>query len=107
MSLINVTNVGVLNNPAKFDTPFQFDIAFECLAEIDEDIEWKLVYVGSAESDEHDQARAPRAHRTRARHGGGGSSTSRSSAGGGTASCLSSKPPLAPAPRTERRPSRA
>lgn len=55
MSVINVTNVGVLDNPCKFDNPFQFDISFECLAEINEDIEWKLVYVGSAESDDHDQ----------------------------------------------------
>ena len=33
----------------------QFEISFECLAPLNEDIEWKLIYVGSAESDHHDQ----------------------------------------------------
>ena len=33
----------------------QFEVTFEILTELTEDIEWKLVYVGSAESDEHDQ----------------------------------------------------
>jgi len=56
MSIVNVTNVSVLNNPTKFDNPFQFDICFECLAPITDDIEWKLIYVGSAESDKYDQA---------------------------------------------------
>jgi len=55
MACVQVTNVGVLDNPARFDNPFQFEVSFECLAPIAEDIEWKLIYVGSAESDEHDQ----------------------------------------------------
>lgn len=33
MSLVNVLNVDVLNNPAKFTDPFQFEITFECLAD--------------------------------------------------------------------------
>lgn len=32
MSLINVTNVEILDNPTKFTNPFQFEITFECLA---------------------------------------------------------------------------
>jgi len=35
--------------------PLQFEVSFECIAPIAEDIEWKLIYVGSAESDDHDQ----------------------------------------------------
>lgn len=31
MSLINVTDVQVLDNPTKFTNPFQFEITFECL----------------------------------------------------------------------------
>jgi hypothetical protein len=31
MTLINVTNVQVLDNPTKFTNPFQFEITFECL----------------------------------------------------------------------------
>ncbi len=30
MSLVNVENVEVLDNPAKFNTPFNFLITFEC-----------------------------------------------------------------------------
>jgi len=55
MACVNITNVAVLDNPALFENPFQFEIAFECIAPLDDDIEWKLVYVGSAESDQHDQ----------------------------------------------------
>ncbi len=55
MSAINVTNVVVLDNPAPFTNPFQFEITFECLKELAEDLEWKMVYVGSAESESYDQ----------------------------------------------------
>ncbi|XP_066921644.1 histone chaperone asf1b-like [Clytia hemisphaerica] len=53
-SRVRVTNVVVLNNPCKFFDPFQFQITFECL-EISDDLEWKLIYVGSAENNEYDQ----------------------------------------------------
>mmetsp|Transcript_36629 Transcript_36629/g.95926 ORF Transcript_36629/g.95926 Transcript_36629/m.95926 type:complete len:238 (-) Transcript_36629:136-849(-) len=55
MALVAVTNVDVLNNPAPFTADFAFEITFECIAELREDIEWKIIYVGSAESEEHDQ----------------------------------------------------
>jgi len=55
MACVNITNVVVLDNPTTFLNPFQFEIQFECIAPLDDDIEWKLVYVGSAESDQHDQ----------------------------------------------------
>lgn len=31
MSAVNITNVAVLDNPAPFLTPFQFEISYECL----------------------------------------------------------------------------
>lgn len=31
MSAVNITNVTVLDNPASFLTPFQFEIAYECV----------------------------------------------------------------------------
>ena len=31
MSAVNITNVTVLDNPASFLTPFQFEISYECL----------------------------------------------------------------------------
>lgn len=55
MACVQVTNVTVLDNPAPFGNPFQFEVSFECLAPIPDDIEWRLIYVGAAESDQHDQ----------------------------------------------------
>lgn len=55
MSVVNVTNVTVLDNPAPFTNPFQFEITFECLADLPSDLEWKIIYVGSAESEAYDQ----------------------------------------------------
>eukprot|EP00850_Spirogloea_muscicola_P015626 SM000121S26023 [mRNA] locus=s121:320189:321420:- [translate_table: standard] len=55
MSAINVTNVAVLDNPAGFQREFQFEISYECLRDLKEDLEWKLIYVGSAESESYDQ----------------------------------------------------
>ncbi|KAJ0039112.1 hypothetical protein Pint_22185 [Pistacia integerrima] len=31
MSAVNITNVTVLDNPAAFLNPFQFEISYECL----------------------------------------------------------------------------
>ena len=31
MSAVNITNVAVLDNPATFLNPFQFEISYECL----------------------------------------------------------------------------
>ena len=83
MALVNITNVEILDNPAPFSNPFQFEITFECVGELQGglllfslyslsfcvppvltfcflfleyvDLEWKVVYVGSAESEEYDQ----------------------------------------------------
>jgi len=55
MSVVSLLGVNVLNNPAKFGDPYQFEITFECLEPLQKDLEWKLTYVGSATSDEHDQ----------------------------------------------------
>lgn len=55
MALVNVTNVVVLDNPSNFLNPFQFEITFECLQELEEDLEWKVTYVGSATDYQKDQ----------------------------------------------------
>mmetsp|Transcript_10414 Transcript_10414/g.33288 ORF Transcript_10414/g.33288 Transcript_10414/m.33288 type:complete len:317 (-) Transcript_10414:159-1109(-) len=55
MASVNVTNISVLNNPGSFTDGFQFEITFECRKELTADLEWKLTYVGSAESEECDQ----------------------------------------------------
>ena len=82
MSVINITDIIILNNPGRFDDPYTFKITFECMSELSDgrqyirslcaftscslerhrtrifpsvDIEWKLIYVGSAENESYDQ----------------------------------------------------
>ncbi|KAM3531264.1 hypothetical protein NHJ13051_000832 [Beauveria bassiana] len=55
MSVVSLLGVKVVNNPAKFTDKYEFEITFECLEQLDKDLEWKLTYVGSAQSDQYDQ----------------------------------------------------
>ncbi|KAL3830836.1 hypothetical protein ACJIZ3_019638 [Penstemon smallii] len=55
MSAVNVKDVTVLCNPAPFVDPFKFEISYECLDPLKDDLEWKLTYVGSAEDETYDQ----------------------------------------------------
>lgn len=55
MSIVSLLGIEVLNNPAKFTDPYEFEITFECLEALKEDLEWKLTYVGSSKSLDHDQ----------------------------------------------------
>lgn len=55
MSSINVLNIVVLNPQAKFTDDFKFEIVFECLAELKKEIEWKVIYIGSADDPKYDQ----------------------------------------------------
>lgn len=48
-------NSVVLGSPAPSYKPFQFEITFECIEDLAEDLEWKIIYVGSAESEEYNQ----------------------------------------------------
>ncbi|KAI1198949.1 ASF1 like histone chaperone-domain-containing protein [Nemania serpens] len=55
MSLVSLLGVNILNNPAKFTDNYELEITFECLEQLEKDLEWKLTYVGSATSDQYDQ----------------------------------------------------
>jgi histone chaperone ASF1 len=55
MAFVNITNVIVDNNPAPFLTQFKFHITFECLKEMPDTLEWRLIYIGSAKDESHDQ----------------------------------------------------
>ncbi|PLB36111.1 nucleosome assembly factor ASF1 [Aspergillus candidus] len=55
MSVVSLLGVKIVNNPATFLDPYQFEITFECLEQLQKDLEWKLTYVGSATSSEYDQ----------------------------------------------------
>ncbi|EIW70843.1 hypothetical protein TREMEDRAFT_68242 [Tremella mesenterica DSM 1558] len=52
---VNIREISLLNNPARFDEQYNFRIKFEAIAPLAEDLEWRLIYVGSAKSEEYDQ----------------------------------------------------
>uniref|UniRef100_A0A0N5AQ04 Histone chaperone asf1 n=1 Tax=Syphacia muris TaxID=451379 RepID=A0A0N5AQ04_9BILA len=54
-SRVNVCSVNVLDNPAKFTDPFKLEVTFEVFEPLAEDLDWELLYVGSAESEKYDQ----------------------------------------------------
>ena len=41
MSVVNVTNIAVLDNPSVFTNPLQFEVTFECLRPLPEG---KIIY---------------------------------------------------------------
>ncbi|KAH8741788.1 hypothetical protein FG386_001362 [Cryptosporidium ryanae] len=55
MSLVNVTSVKVFKNPTHITDPLEFEISFECLQNLEEDLEWKIVYISCADSKDMDQ----------------------------------------------------
>uniref|UniRef100_A0A7S0ZH16 Anti-silencing function protein 1 n=1 Tax=Timspurckia oligopyrenoides TaxID=708627 RepID=A0A7S0ZH16_9RHOD len=55
MAAVDIFNVNVLDNPALFMHPLSFEITYEVREPLIEDIEWKVVYVGSAEDESYDQ----------------------------------------------------
>lgn len=36
MSIVNITDVTILNNPGRFNDPYTFKITFECISELSE-----------------------------------------------------------------------
>ena len=50
-----VTSVTVKNNPAAFGDDIELEVQYECLTALKDDLEWNVIYVGSAEAEEHDQ----------------------------------------------------
>ncbi|TGZ83783.1 histone deposition protein Asf1 [Ascodesmis nigricans] len=55
MSVVSLLDVKILNNPTRFTDKYRLEITFECLESLQKDLEWKLTYVGSATSSDHDQ----------------------------------------------------
>lgn len=55
MAAISLTSVSPPEGTCPFEAPFAFGIEYECLYALKEDLEWKMIYVGSAESDVNDQ----------------------------------------------------
>ena len=55
MSKIRVTDISMAEGPQPFRAPFLMRITFESCERLPEPLEWRVIYVGSAESAEHDQ----------------------------------------------------
>ncbi|KAI7829177.1 ASF1 like histone chaperone-domain-containing protein [Kickxella alabastrina] len=55
MSVVQITNVNILEPESHFLAPYKFEITFECLSPLEDDLEFKLVYVGSADNTTLDQ----------------------------------------------------
>lgn len=55
MSVVNLTNVVVHNNPCPFSAEFQFEIDFEVLGGMEDEIEWKLTWISSVDDNGFDQ----------------------------------------------------
>ena len=55
MSSVNVINIVSKNPVDKFFSALKFEIVFECLTELKNDIEWKLIYIGKADDTSFDQ----------------------------------------------------
>ena len=55
MAKLQVSNVKFVENPCCFDSPFQFEVTLECIAELHGELKWKMTYVGSSASEYFDQ----------------------------------------------------
>ena len=55
MASINILNILPKNNIASFNEPYIFEIVFEILTQLKNDIEWQMIYIGSAEDKKYDQ----------------------------------------------------
>mmetsp|Transcript_12605 Transcript_12605/g.27241 ORF Transcript_12605/g.27241 Transcript_12605/m.27241 type:complete len:200 (-) Transcript_12605:927-1526(-) len=55
MAAVNVTRVCPHSDLVPFNTTFSFEIEYECVYQLQDDLEWKMIYVGSAESEKYDQ----------------------------------------------------
>ncbi|KAJ1718327.1 Histone chaperone asf1, partial [Coemansia biformis] len=55
MSLARILNVKVVEPQAPFLAPYKFEITFECISALEDDLEFKLIYVGSANTKTLDQ----------------------------------------------------
>ena len=55
MASINILNIIPKNITSKFTDPFSFEVIFEVLSELKKEMEWKMIYIGSAEDKKYDQ----------------------------------------------------
>ncbi|KAJ3509618.1 hypothetical protein NLJ89_g5127 [Agrocybe chaxingu] len=52
---VTIRNVEFMNNPARFSDVYRFRVTFECIAPLDDDLEWKLIFVSCPGDEALDQ----------------------------------------------------
>jgi histone chaperone ASF1 len=55
MSLVKINKVNILNNPAKFTDDLELEVTFDVVENLEDDLEWKLIYVASGTNEAYDQ----------------------------------------------------
>lgn len=55
MSLVTIKEIKITSVDSRIDDPLEFKITFHCLKNFEDSLEWKVVYVGSPESESFDQ----------------------------------------------------
>ena len=55
MAKVTISEVEPLQPECLFTDPFKFKIRFNCIEDLQDDLDWKIIYVGSANSNQHDQ----------------------------------------------------
>ncbi|KAJ2366839.1 Histone chaperone asf1, partial [Coemansia sp. RSA 2610] len=55
MSLVKILNVNIIDPTAAFLAPYKLEITFECIEQLKDDLEFKLIYVCSGKSSTLDQ----------------------------------------------------
>ncbi|CAD8070979.1 unnamed protein product [Paramecium primaurelia] len=55
MSLVNITNIVIDDKPQPFQSPINIDIYFDVIVDIEDEIEWMLLFIGSPKDETHDQ----------------------------------------------------
>eukprot|EP00996_Jenningsia_fusiforme_P001822 NODE_2681_length_1143_cov_21.534735_g2459_i0.p1 GENE.NODE_2681_length_1143_cov_21.534735_g2459_i0~~NODE_2681_length_1143_cov_21.534735_g2459_i0.p1 ORF type:complete len:155 (-),score=26.51 NODE_2681_length_1143_cov_21.534735_g2459_i0:490-954(-) len=55
MAKVHVSNVRLLQNPAPYSDEFNFYVSFDAMEDLSEELNWKLVFVGSSDTEKNDQ----------------------------------------------------
>ncbi|KAF4611604.1 hypothetical protein D9613_003913 [Agrocybe pediades] len=52
---VTIRNVEFINNPARFSDVYRFRVTFECIAPLEDDLEWRLIFVSCPGDEALDQ----------------------------------------------------
>ncbi|KAF5329736.1 hypothetical protein D9619_008980 [Psilocybe cf. subviscida] len=55
MTAVTIRDVQFMNNPARFSDTYKFRVTFECIAPLEDDLEWRLLFVSCPDDEKLDQ----------------------------------------------------